>query len=57
MLDLVAQALQREPIGFQRINGKTSLEGRRKAMQEFNDNPHCIVLLASIGSSAEGYVA
>ncbi|KAI0550442.1 SNF2 family N-terminal domain-containing protein [Xylaria curta] len=54
MLDLVAQALQREQIGFQRINGQTTLDGRRKAMQEFNNNPNCIVLLASIGSSAEG---
>ncbi|KAI1737674.1 SNF2 family N-terminal domain-containing protein [Xylaria scruposa] len=54
MLDLVAQALERERFGFQRIDGRSSLEGRRKAMQEFNNNPNCTVLLASIGSSAEG---
>ncbi len=56
MLDLIAQALQDEGFVFQRIDGQTSLEGRRKAMQEFNANPDCVVLLASIGSCAEGYV-
>ncbi|KAI0442355.1 SNF2 family N-terminal domain-containing protein [Xylaria telfairii] len=54
MLDLVAQALRREHIVFQRIDGKTSLKGRQAAMQEFNDNLNCTVLLASTGSSAEG---
>ncbi|KAI8630297.1 SNF2 family N-terminal domain-containing protein [Xylariaceae sp. FL1651] len=54
MLDLVAQALHQEGFVFQRIDGQTSLEGRRKAMQEFEANPDCTVLLASIGSCAEG---
>jgi SNF2 family DNA or RNA helicase len=55
MLDLIEQAFSKEQFGFQRIDGHTSLEGRRKAVQEFNDNPDCTVMLASIGSSAEGY--
>ncbi|KAI0383446.1 SNF2 family N-terminal domain-containing protein [Hypomontagnella monticulosa] len=54
MIDLVQQAFYREQINFQRIDGQTSLDGRRKALQEFNGNPDCIVMLATIGSSAEG---
>ncbi|KAI0399412.1 SNF2 family N-terminal domain-containing protein [Xylaria palmicola] len=54
MLDLVAQALHNEGITFQRMDGQTTLERRRIAMQEFNNDPNCTVLLASIGSSAEG---
>lgn len=54
MLDLVGKALQNENFVFQRIDGQKTLERRQAAMQEFNDNPHCTVLLASIGSSAEG---
>ena len=55
MLDLIEQALYKAQFGFQRIDGHSSLEGRRKAVQEFNGNPDCTVMLASIGSSAEGY--
>lgn len=55
MLDLIEQALDREGICFQRIDGQTSLEGRRKAVLEFNGLPDCTVMLASIGSAAEGY--
>ncbi|KAI0875755.1 P-loop containing nucleoside triphosphate hydrolase protein [Hypoxylon argillaceum] len=54
MLDLVGKALQKENVIFQRINGQKTLEERQAAMQEFNDNPDCTVLLASIGSSTEG---
>jgi SNF2 family DNA or RNA helicase len=55
MLDLIEQALCKAQFGFRRIDGHTSLEGRRKAVQEFNGGPDCTVMLASIGSSAEGY--
>lgn len=55
MLDLIEQALDKAQFGFRRIDGHTSLEGRRKSVQEFNDNPDCTVMLASIGSAAEGY--
>lgn len=56
MLDLVGKALQKENVIFQRIDGQKTLEERQAAMQEFNDNPDCTVLLASIGSSTEGYI-
>ena len=55
MLDRIEKAFHQEHIGFQRIDGHTSLEGRRKAVQEFNASPECTVMLASIGSCAEGY--
>ncbi|GAW19569.1 hypothetical protein ANO14919_090570 [Xylariales sp. No.14919] len=54
MLDLVEQALRKENFIFQRIDGQTSLEGRRVAIQDFQDDPSCTVMLASVGSSAEG---
>ncbi|KUJ17015.1 uncharacterized protein LY89DRAFT_616746 [Mollisia scopiformis] len=54
MLDLIEKALYEARFGVRRIDGHTSLEGRRKAVQEFNDSPDCTVMLASIGSSAEG---
>ncbi|ETS80390.1 hypothetical protein PFICI_07919 [Pestalotiopsis fici W106-1] len=54
MLDLVGLALEKEQLAFQRIDGKTSLRGRQNAMQEFKDNPNCRVMLASLGSAAEG---
>jgi SNF2 family DNA or RNA helicase len=54
MLDLIQRALHSEGFGFQRIDGKTSLEGRRMAIEQFNQNPECTVMLASIGSAGEG---
>ncbi|KAI1460050.1 SNF2 family N-terminal domain-containing protein [Annulohypoxylon moriforme] len=54
MLDLVERALRQERIGFQRIDGQTSLEGRQRALQEFNNNPDYTVMLTTFGSSAEG---
>lgn len=54
MLDLTQKSL--EACGFicQRIDGKTSLEGRASATREFIDDPTCTVMLASIGSAGEG---
>lgn len=54
MLDLIQQALEAENFGFQRIDGKTSLEQRSKAMQQFAHNPRYTIMLASIGSAGEG---
>ena len=54
MLDLIQQEFQKHSFHFQRIDGKTSLESRSKAFREFNDNPSCTVMLASIGSTGEG---
>lgn len=55
MLDLIEQAIHAENMGWQRIDGQTSLEGRRKAVSEFSGRSDCTVMLASIGSAAEGY--
>lgn len=55
MLDLIEQAIRAENMGYQRIDGQTNLEGRRRAVSEFSGRPDCTVMLASIGSAAEGY--
>ena len=54
MLDLIQQELQKHSFRFQRIDGKTSLENRSKAFGEFNNDPSCTIMLASIGSTGEG---
>jgi SNF2 family DNA or RNA helicase len=54
MLDLIEPALKSGGFCFQRIDGKTSLEGRSAAINEFSQNPKCTVMLASIGSAGEG---
>ena len=54
MLDLIQHALQNHNFRFQRIDGRTSLEKRTQALQEFNDDPSCTIMLASIGSTGEG---
>lgn len=55
MLDLIEKAIRNEKIDYQRIDGQTSLEGRRRAVFEFSSRPDCTVMLASIGSAGEGY--
>ncbi|KAI0415691.1 P-loop containing nucleoside triphosphate hydrolase protein [Xylaria grammica] len=45
MLDLVEQALRKENFIFQRIDGQTSLEGRRVAMRDFQGDPSCTVMV------------
>ncbi|KAJ0108129.1 uncharacterized protein J7T55_007248 [Diaporthe amygdali] len=54
MLGLIEHALDMAGIAFQRIDGQTSLEGRRKALLDFNGRLDCTVMLASIGSAAGG---
>jgi len=54
MLDLIQQALQKHGFRFQRIDGKTSLENRSKAFDQFDNDPTCTIMLASIGSAGEG---
>lgn len=54
MLDLIQQAMVSRGYNFQRIDGRTSLEGRRQALIKFNEDPTCTILLASIGSAGEG---
>lgn len=54
MLDLVAQVLRQNQYEYSRIDGQSSLSARNSAMLRFNENPRCTVMLASIGSAAEG---
>ena len=54
MLDLIQLALQNHGFRFQRIDGSTSLENRKKAFDKFNDDPTYTIMLASIGSAGEG---
>lgn len=55
MLNLIEMALQTHGFIFQRIDGQKSLEHRTRALNIFNNDPACTVMLASIGSIAEGY--
>ncbi|KAK4198874.1 SNF2 family N-terminal domain-containing protein [Triangularia verruculosa] len=54
MLNLVQQHIEDAGFGVARIDGGTSLVDRSKAMSRFRDDPSCTVMLATIGSAAEG---
>lgn len=54
MLDLIATALTQHGFRFQRIDGKSSLQQRNVAIQQFNEDPACTIMIASIGSAGEG---
>ncbi|KAK1765266.1 SNF2 family N-terminal domain-containing protein [Phialemonium atrogriseum] len=54
MLDFIQKAFKEDNIGFQRIDGQTTLPGRAAALKAFRDDPDCRVMLASIGSVGEG---
>jgi SNF2 family DNA or RNA helicase len=54
MLDLIAISLRENNFGFERIDGQTPLERRSQALKRLHDDPKCTVMLASIGSIAEG---
>ncbi|KAK9774330.1 putative Helicase C-terminal domain-containing protein [Seiridium cardinale] len=54
MLDLIEIGLRSENFSWVRIDGKTSLKSRNEAMRRFNEDPHCTVMVASIGSAGEG---
>ncbi|KAH0541601.1 hypothetical protein FGG08_003949 [Glutinoglossum americanum] len=55
MLDRIEPALRVNGFLFQRIDGQKSLEQRISALDAFNNDPAFTVMLASIGSIAEGY--
>jgi SNF2 family DNA or RNA helicase len=57
MLDLIAVALNDKGLTFHRIDGQSSLAQREEAMEKFNNDPACDILLASIGAAGEGCVA
>ncbi|KAF4335306.1 helicase-like transcription factor [Fusarium beomiforme] len=54
MLDLVQTALQQTGFVCARIDGQQSIQQRQKSMSSFTDDPHCTVMLATIGSGGEG---
>lgn len=56
MVDLTQQYLEANSFVCARIDGQLSLEGRSKAIKQFNLDPKCTVMLATIGSAAEGQV-
>jgi len=54
MLDLIADALKDEGFTFHRIDGRSSLLQRKEAIEKFNTDPVCRIMLASIGAAGEG---
>lgn len=54
MLDLIGQALVSNNFLFERLDGSKSSTQRLQALRRFREDPHCIVLLASLGSAAVG---
>lgn len=54
MLDFIEKALRNDGISYRRIDGQTTLQGRIAALAAFRDDAECKVMLASIGSVAEG---
>jgi len=57
MLDLIAVALHDNGLTFNRIDGRSSLPQRKKAIEKFNSDSACSIMLASIGAAGEGCVA
>lgn len=56
MVDLTQQCLVANGFVCARIDGQLSLEGRSKAINQFNLDSKCTIMLATIGSAAEGQV-
>ncbi|KAJ6038276.1 hypothetical protein N7460_008047 [Penicillium canescens] len=54
MLDLLEMELRTQNFRFQRIDGQKSLQDRAMALEIFHKDPTCTVMIASIGSVAEG---
>jgi SNF2 family DNA or RNA helicase len=56
MANLIEKGLRQNGLLFARIDGQTSLDGRKKALKMFNCDQNCKIMLATIGSAGEGYV-
>ncbi|KAK5987845.1 SMARCA3-like protein-like protein [Cladobotryum mycophilum] len=54
MISLTQRSLEANGFVCARIDGQTSLEGRSQATRQFNNDPKCTVMLATIGSAGEG---
>lgn len=55
MLDLIQNTLEANAMVFERIDGRTTLSRRIQALDRFNSDPDCRIMLATIGSVGEGY--
>jgi SNF2 family DNA or RNA helicase len=55
MLELVETMLRDHGFNYQLITGQTALHNRIKAVSLFNEDPNCTIMLATIGSTGEGY--
>ncbi|CAK7213479.1 hypothetical protein SBRCBS47491_001814 [Sporothrix bragantina] len=54
MLDLIAAALREKGVDFCRIDGRSTLSQRAKALDRFGQDPACTIVLASTGAAGEG---
>jgi SNF2 family DNA or RNA helicase len=54
MLDLLAAYMHCEGFNFERIDGQKSLEQRTRSLDRFRIDSMCTIMLASVGSVAEG---
>ncbi|PWY96737.1 hypothetical protein BO94DRAFT_580569 [Aspergillus sclerotioniger CBS 115572] len=50
----IAEFLQQDHYGYACIDGQSSLAERQSAIQRFNEDSNCTVMLASISSAGEG---
>lgn len=61
MLDRILEALSPHLLSHGvtavRIDGSSTLQQRRDALDKFNSNGSCVVMLATIGAVGEGYVS
>lgn len=55
MLDLLEIALNEKGLKYQRIDGSKTLPQRQQALNAFQNDYSCPILLASLGSAAVGY--
>lgn len=56
MLDLIESAVKIRGFDYERLDGQTSLKSRGERIKRFNEDSHCTVMLATIGSTGEGCV-
>lgn len=61
MLDMISSALDSylsaRNFSTVRIDGHCTLQQRHDALDQFNNDPNCIIILATIGAMGEGYVS
>jgi SNF2 family DNA or RNA helicase len=55
MLNLISLELDRQGIGYTRLDGSMTLEKRVQSIKSFREDENKTVMLATIGSSGVGY--